>query len=198
HVLSEFQNSVPVIDGGPCDVGIESTVLRLQEKNGTMILNLLRPGVVQLSEIESVLKKNKISYRVEEAVEKSIAPGRMQHHYMPDIPLIWVGNPKLTKSEITKRANARLKELPSEVEGVKLKKPAGKLSRSAELMLSSDPAIAARELYALLREKASSGADHLIYRHHPERSGPEWLGLLDRLRKASHLILEEGLSAPGK
>ncbi|MBX3040819.1 MAG: threonylcarbamoyl-AMP synthase [Bdellovibrionaceae bacterium] len=189
HVISEFQGLVPVIEGGPCDVGIESTVLRLQEKKGVTILNLLRPGAVTLTDLSMVLDQAGISYRIEEAVEKSVAPGQMKHHYMPDIPLIWVET-KLGKSEITARTNRRLKELPDVVEGVKIKKPSGALSKSAELVLSEDPAIAARELYALLREKAASGADHLIYRHDPKKTGPEWLGLLDRLRKAAHFILD--------
>lgn len=189
HVLREFQNKVPVIDGGPSDVGIESTVLHVQESAQGIQLSLLRPGFISIDEIAQVLQENKIPFLISEVVQKSLAPGQMKHHYMPDIPLFWVENDQLSNEQILIIVQQQLKDLPSEVEGVKLRKPHQTFEKSAELILPNDPALAARRLYSLLRELSQTGADHIIYRHHSSQTGGLWDGILDRLKKASHLVL---------
>ena len=47
HVRDEFGPSVVVLEGGPCDVGIESTVIEIVEDNTGLRILILRPGMIQ-------------------------------------------------------------------------------------------------------------------------------------------------------
>jgi L-threonylcarbamoyladenylate synthase len=80
-VWAELGEAVPLIlDGGPCRIGVESTVLDLSK--GKPIL--LRTGGVSLEEIEALLGP------IEHAApftERPAAPGLLKHHYAPRKPL---------------------------------------------------------------------------------------------------------------
>jgi L-threonylcarbamoyladenylate synthase len=78
HVRAVFGNMLPVLDGGPCTVGIESTVVAIE--NGQ--LKLLRPGMISLGEIEQV------AAYVAGAAHPS--PGMHEKHYSPRTRLILV------------------------------------------------------------------------------------------------------------
>ncbi|MBX3034521.1 MAG: threonylcarbamoyl-AMP synthase [Bdellovibrionaceae bacterium] len=190
HVQEEFRGQVHVIDGGPCQVGIESTVLRVREERGTTVLTLLRKGAITLEHIRKLLTSYNITLRFEEPTDRKQAPGQLKHHYMPDIPLIFVEDFKGDNDGVTAEANRRLHELPDDIEGVKIRKPTRPLAKAAFLNFQKDPIMAARELYSQLRDLSATGADHIIYRHDPVLcQGEAWEGLLDRLHKASSLRL---------
>ena len=57
HVYDIFKGAVPVLDGGECKVGIESTVLEPDFKNN--LLNILRPGLISKEDLQKWLKKEK-------------------------------------------------------------------------------------------------------------------------------------------
>ncbi|NNU15278.1 threonylcarbamoyl-AMP synthase [Parvularcula sp. ZS-1/3] len=75
HVLEEFAGEVPVLDGGPCEAGIESTIISLAKSRPT----LLRPGAIPSAEIEAVL-----GHPLASPGEGIEAPGMMSSHYAPD------------------------------------------------------------------------------------------------------------------
>jgi L-threonylcarbamoyladenylate synthase len=83
HVYDSFQDpDLKILDGGPCSVGLESTVLDIT----TEPLTILRPGAIsaeQISEASGLIcvVSNKVSDR---------SPGQMQLHYAPKIPLIFI------------------------------------------------------------------------------------------------------------
>lgn len=77
HVRDAFGDAVPVLDGGPCTVGIESTVVAIQ--NGK--LTLLRPGMIALGDLELAAA---------EPGEAHPAPGMHHRHYSPRTPLLLV------------------------------------------------------------------------------------------------------------
>lgn len=187
HVRQEFADQVFVIDGGPCDVGIESTVLALR---GLKLneLSILRSGAITETMISRLLKDHRFDFEFQVPTDKRLAPGQMKHHYMPDIPLI-VGPQGLSLESITEQANLRLQQLPDQVEGVTLRKPSGVLTRPLELRLNDDPALAARDLYAELRRLSATSADHLVFIQKDFHQGEAWNGLLDRLTKAASIIL---------
>lgn len=82
HVYDELGNTVPlIIDGGNCDVGIESTVVDLSSDE----IILLRPGFITREQLESVLNK-KISI-IQEANGKLKSPGLLASHYAPSLPV---------------------------------------------------------------------------------------------------------------
>ncbi len=74
------QLNIPVVDGGPCHVGIESTILDVS----THVPRILRSGAVLKEDIESVL-----DCHVDTLVssDKVLAPGMMLRHYAPRLPL---------------------------------------------------------------------------------------------------------------
>jgi L-threonylcarbamoyladenylate synthase len=80
-VFDEFKKKIQlIIDGGKCKIGIESTVIDL-----TGFPKILRPGTIDKSTIEKILKK-KIKNNIKGKKIKS--PGMMKKHYSPGIPVL--------------------------------------------------------------------------------------------------------------
>ncbi len=81
HVRDQLGDQVDLIlDGGPCPVGVESTIVSFSEEKPM----LLRPGGVSLEEIESVIGKVEISF----SQGRPSAPGMLPKHYAPRTPII--------------------------------------------------------------------------------------------------------------
>lgn len=77
HVFEDFEGKIPVIiDGGPCSIGIESTVLSLVHPEPT----LLRPGFIRLEELEEAMQC-KVSLAKEG--QEVLSPGMKYKHYAP-------------------------------------------------------------------------------------------------------------------
>ncbi len=85
HVLADLQGEIPLIlDGGPCDVGIESTVLNLSRARP----ELLRPGGVSVERISALLGEEvELGGGAEERVR---SPGLRYRHYRPHAPLFLI------------------------------------------------------------------------------------------------------------
>ena len=80
HVAAAFGDEVPVIlDGGPCPVGLESTVLDLSGQDPV----LLRPGAVTIEDLEPII--GPVVQADAQAEIKS--PGMLSSHYAPSRPL---------------------------------------------------------------------------------------------------------------
>ena len=85
-VYNEFKNKLSIIvDGGRSKIGIESTVIDLSKTP-----NLLRPGIIGISDIKKIIKKVSVSSKK----LKLKAPGMMKKHYSPGIPVIIGKKPK--------------------------------------------------------------------------------------------------------
>jgi L-threonylcarbamoyladenylate synthase len=80
HVQAAFGDAVPILDAGPCTVGIESTVVSLAGGR----LTLLRPGMISLGEIAQAA--------IPEGAHPS--PGMHPRHYSPRTPLLVVDRPR--------------------------------------------------------------------------------------------------------
>lgn len=81
HVLMQFKDGQGlnmIIDGGPCSVGLESTIVDLSGDTPT----LLRPGGVAVEDIEAIVGPLAVH-----ASDEVIAPGQLKSHYAPSIPL---------------------------------------------------------------------------------------------------------------
>lgn len=78
HVDQEFDDELEmIIDGGPCDNGLESTIIKVDNDK----LIILRPGNITK---EDILEKIKISIVTEDApTDNPIAPGQLKSHYAP-------------------------------------------------------------------------------------------------------------------
>ncbi len=87
HAMADLHGRVPLIlDSGPCEVGVESTVLDLT----SAVPTILRPGGVSLEALQHVLPE--VTYRKPTANkeaqehEAQIAPGQLLTHYAPSVP----------------------------------------------------------------------------------------------------------------
>ncbi len=87
HALADLNGRVPLIlDGGPCEVGVESTILDLCSDVPT----LLRPGGVSLEALRSVLPEVQLPSR-RTVVREDVAqrsPGQLSTHYAPAMPAL--------------------------------------------------------------------------------------------------------------
>ena len=107
HVREAFGDAVPVLDGGPCQVGIESTVVSIA--NGK--ITLLRPGMISIADVE------RASAPSEAAAHP--APGMHPRHYSPRTPLVLSKQPNALGAYVwiaSPASAARCIQLPSEPE----------------------------------------------------------------------------------
>jgi len=97
HALADLGGRVPlVLDGGPCAVGVESTVLDLCAD----IPTILRPGGISLEALRTVLPEVRLSNQHNSAGKTARtgttaqkAPGQLLTHYAPTIPLLLFEGP---------------------------------------------------------------------------------------------------------
>lgn len=187
HVRNEFiGEDVYVLDGGPCQVGIESTVLQIVPGD-VPTLAILRKGQVQHKDIDKALMGE--NFRWNQSIDKKSSPGHMKHHYMPSVPLILATNSALKVKELAEQVLARFEQLPSEVEGVKLIRPKDPIQKIEFLNLSKDPVIATREFYAKLRQSAERKPDIICFTKMDFHNAEAWEPLFERITKAASLIL---------
>jgi len=79
-VVNEFDTSLKfILNGGSCTIGLESTVVDLTSK-----VKILRPGLINPSDISKVLNKKINVYRGTKIIK---APGMLKRHYSPGIPI---------------------------------------------------------------------------------------------------------------
>lgn len=168
HVREEFGEALPlVLDGGPCQVGIESTIVDLS--SGTP--RVLRPGRIGLDQLEGALGLRLEAGAVAASPRVS---GNLDTHYAPRTPAELVAGDELA---------ARRTTLAREGETVRVI-ALGPLPADAEgLALPAQPAEYARHLYAALRAMDAEGADRILVQAPPE--GEAWTAVHDRLRRAT-------------
>lgn len=90
HVLHDHQGKIAaVVDGGPCRVGVESTIVDLTEQRA----RLLRPGGITPEQLQEVLGELVVDKAVTAQVDKDAvvkAPGMKYRHYAPAEPVVIV------------------------------------------------------------------------------------------------------------
>jgi L-threonylcarbamoyladenylate synthase len=189
HVDLEFLNdNILVLEGGACTVGIESTVLSLkQDENNRVHISILRPGQILLNEIIKTLENLDFKVTVVLNREKNLAPGQMKHHYMPIKPLVFSSS-NIEFNKIKKSILEKISALPDFEDEVKIIKPQ-KIETYKKLELSNEPTIAARELYAKLREVCSGDEDIILFQKESFHQGEAWEGIFDRMMKAATVII---------
>lgn len=171
HVLDDLGDSVDyVLDGGPCQVGVESTILDLSTDEPV----LLRPGSISGDEIERVLGR-----KLTATPASTRAPGALPQHYSPRARVVLAGEDELSRcAEREAAAGARVFVL-SQTRPADL--PLGVLWRELPLEASE----AAHELYATLRSLDTEGADVVVAC--PPGAVGIGTAVADRLRRAAGL-----------
>lgn len=161
HVKEELGDAIScIIDGGPCSVGIESTVLSLLGDKPA----LLRAGSVTKEEIEAALGET-----IEQGGdEKILSPGQMLSHYAPGIPIrLNAMNPKNDEAYI-----AFGNKIPF---GAK---------KTMNLSNRGDLKEAAANLFATMRALDSKEFSGIAVMPIPEKD--IGVAINDRLRRAAH------------
>jgi L-threonylcarbamoyladenylate synthase len=90
HVFEELGNRIPfILDGGPCEIGVESTVLSVSPGGA---LSLLRPGQISRAEIEALCQTQvgtgvsgeKQGAAIAQGKTAAPGPGMLESHYAPE------------------------------------------------------------------------------------------------------------------
>lgn len=170
HVMTEFGDEVAaVIDGGPCDVGLESTIVDLSGDAP----RLLRPGMIGVDALERVLER---SLELPAAGEGPRASGRLPSHYAPEAALSLV-----EVDELDAAVDAAVGRGPV---AVLARRDAGTRRNGCRwLKLPAEPEAYARELYAALRRADADTPQQILVEAVPD--APEWRAIRDRLARAS-------------
>ncbi len=177
HVAQEFGPTLCVLDGGICEVGIESAIVDCTRPQPA----LLRPGQLSRHQIEAVLGAT----LAQPDAQSPRASGTLEAHYAPSVPVkLW------DLGELQDRLAQRPRSGDGARDGV-----VGVYSRLAPAALQgwsgsclhrtmpSDAAAVAHELFSVLRELDAAGVRAIWVERPP--SGAEWDGVRDRLQRAA-------------
>jgi len=171
HVRRSLAGRIDMIlDGGPTPGGIESTVLDLT----TTPPRLLRPGLLQIAEIEAVI--GPVQRPSRSASEMALpSPGMLLRHYAPRTSLICVEEDELQPLDAALKTGQRIGLLTFG----RIHAPVGVVG----YMLPDDPVAAAAQLYAALHRLDDAQLDRIVVVLPPDVE--EWSAIRDRLRRAS-------------
>lgn len=166
HVAEQLAGKIDgIVDGGPCEVGVESTIVSF----ATEIPTLLRPGAVTLEMLRETLGEVRV-HNSSSAPGKVQAPGMLDTHYRPKVPLFYGPPPR----------GARL---PERTARLAFGKTQGAVPETLNLSKAGDLLEATANLYAQMHELDRAEFSLILVDQIPEVG----LGraLNDRLRRAS-------------
>ncbi|MDP2257038.1 MAG: L-threonylcarbamoyladenylate synthase [Polaromonas sp.] len=174
HVSQEFGDALLVLDGGPCAVGIESSIVDCTRGRPV----LLRPGVLTRDQLaaacgEPVLDKEDL----QEAGSTPRASGTLEAHYAPDAKV------RLMDAGAIQAALDLLGADAAHIAVYARTVPSIESANVLYRRMPDDAAAAARQLFAALRDFDAQGAK-LIWIEHPPATA-EWDGVRDRLGRAA-------------
>jgi L-threonylcarbamoyladenylate synthase len=163
HVRQDLGADVDlVLEGGPSEVGIESTIVDLS--GGAPVL--LRPGAISKAQLEEILPS------VKDKIESDIRhAGGMERHYAPRTPARLVPNHALDRE---------IEKLKARVAVLAFSRPDARVD--CWVRMPRDPAGYAQKLYAALRELDTAGCEQILVEEPPDTV--EWAAVRDRLQKA--------------
>lgn len=168
HVRQEFGDTVAVLDGGPCAVGIESTIVDCSREHPV----LLRPGQWDRLQLEALLRQ---PLRAPDG-HSPRASGTLAAHYAPRARLRLFAPPALKQALAAER-------LPQGL-AVYSRAPAPVTTGLRWAEMAAQPESAAQALFATLRQLDDEGAEE-IWVEAPPANDPRWAGVLDRLQRAA-------------
>ncbi len=169
HVIAEFDDTMTVLDGGDCAVGIESSIV---DCSGAHAM-LLRPGIVTRERIEAALGE---PLRDADAAAAA-APGTLAAHYAPRAKL------RLMSTQLLETALQMLGEQPLKLAVYSRSLPAGAAPGFIHQRMPLRPEAAAHELFAALRDFDAMGVQLIWVEQPPD--DPRWDGVRDRLQRAA-------------
>lgn len=167
HVEEHLGNYIEfTLDGGACQVGIESTILSLLDEAAT----ILRPGAITLEMLRPIL--GEVSYQTSVSSNKPIAPGQLKTHYAPRTPMAFASD----KSALFEKSRIGL---------ISFQKPQGLTQKFEVLRCLSDRGdlqSIGQKLFDTIRELDKLGLDLILIDTCKEQDFG--VAIMDRLRRA--------------
>jgi L-threonylcarbamoyladenylate synthase len=170
HVRTSLGDRIPlIVDGGPAEIGIESTVLDLSHGPP----RVLRPGMIHAESLAAVAGPVRLDPQPSADVLRS--PGLLFKHYSPKARLVlWNGvDPPFPGVNV-----------PADHVHVLAR---GQIQGGARFthicMMPREPRAFAQALYSELHRSDQAGAELIVVEAVPDR--PEWHAIADRLRRAA-------------
>lgn len=172
HVRDEFAEALPlVLEGGACQVGIESTILDLSGEWP----RILRPGAISAEQIEQVIGQRPQG-READAANVPRVSGALAAHYAPRTPMKRIATERLRDFLNAYRHSGRYCAVLAHSQPPLADCP------HRWCMLPADPAGYAHALYAALRDADTSGASLIVLEALPLTE--DWTAVNDRLGRA--------------
>ncbi len=183
HAMESLGDRVDlVLDGGACEVGIESTVLDLTGD----VPAVLRPGMISRAQIAIVLGRD-----VRDLSERTVSadataapqhsPGMADRHYAPraDVWLLDFGDSVEIARAMASHRNRNAGPVTALVfSAAPAVQPGDRVVR-----MPADPSLYARQLYAVLHEADAAGAAVIVIERPPPHES--WAGVRNRLERSS-------------
>ncbi|MEM3684393.1 MAG: L-threonylcarbamoyladenylate synthase [Conexivisphaerales archaeon] len=187
HVMKDLSGKIPmIIDAGPTEFGVESTVLDLTGEYGV----ILRPGPITAEDLAPLIGMAKM-YRLGKG-ERPLAPGMKYRHYAPNTKMVLVcGGPNGIVDKINRLAEAEVRKgkrvgvlCTDETKG-RYDERLNKVSLGSRF----SPYMLVRNLYHSLRTLDDMNLDLIFAEGFPEDG--ILATLMNRLRKAASKVMEE-------
>ena len=173
HVAHEFGDALMVLDGGPCTVGIESSIVDCTRS----VPVLLRPGVLTREQLGAACGQPVLS--AEEAADDQAprAPGTLESHYAPNAKV------RLMSASAIQTA---LDLLGAEAAHIAVYARSIVRIKSSQVLyrrMPDDAMATANQVFAVLRDFDAQGVKLIWIEPVPEAA--EWDGVRDRLTRAA-------------
>jgi L-threonylcarbamoyladenylate synthase len=165
--LGPYMDDLLILDGGPCTVGLESTVLDVTSEPP----HILRPGMVTEVMLRQVMMMGVGATHTRHGAARS--PGQMVRHYAPKALVVPVSRDRWAVEFRAGDGVVFCGGLPPHV------RESGDQFRC----LPAEPQMYARSFYAVLRDLDTSGVSRILVVRPPDT--PEWAAIHDRLRRAA-------------
>ena len=190
HVMDELSGRIPlVIDGGAATLGVESTIIRIDDAGR---VQLLRPGGMPIEVVERLINATALPAPAPDGV--ILASGMMKEHYAPQTPLLLVRDHAV--GDLPRRIRAVTGDAPAphlgvlRMDGVPETPSAWALGNAAtvgkifSLGDSGDGACAAHGLFGALRTLDDGTLDVIIAEFPDDSRRGVWPAIADRLQRA--------------
>lgn len=187
HVINDLYGKVDmIIDGGECDIGLESTIVSINDDGS---LTLLRPGGITCDALSCVCEHVIIPETIEHSLkenERPLSPGMKYKHYAPRSPLILLDGTSENVQAYLKR-----EEMSHKIAILCYDEEVGLFNNSILLPVGSESDVQshAKKLFSSLRACDTYPDIEKIYAHLPSKDGLG-LALYNRMiRAAAHTVI---------
>jgi L-threonylcarbamoyladenylate synthase len=188
HVVKDLNGRVDMIlDGGEADIGLESTIVKLDADKDGEYLTLLRPGGITCDALSCVCERVVIAPAVCEQLapdQRPLSPGMKYKHYAPRTPVVLLDG---AEQEVLAFLQKEQTITPCAILCYEEEIPCLRPDRLLPVGQREDLAAQAHTLFGRLREADTLGAS-VIYAHLPPKEGLG-LALYNRMiRAAAHTV----------